>query len=194
MKDDREKWNERYAASGFYLGPAPSPFLAGNISLITSLASGRKALDIACGEGRNSIFLAQNGFSVTGLDIAEEGLAKGEQWARCEGLDVTFACSDMETFEFSERYDLILNFNFLLRSLIPRMFAALNPGGIIVFDTILDTPSLEGSHKKAYLLQPGELRTLFAGFPGKIIVCEELPLGPMPTARLIFHKNLLGPA
>jgi tellurite methyltransferase len=189
MKDDRDKWNRRYAGSGLYLGPAPSPFLAENIGLISSLTTGRKALDIACGEGRNSIFLAQNGFSVTGLDISEEGLAKGEGWAKSERLEVVFRCIDLEEFEFSETYDLIINFNFLLRDMIPNMVDDLNPGGVIVFDTILDTPSLEGNHKRIYLLQPGELRSIFSGFPGQIILCEELPLGPMPTSRLIFHKN-----
>jgi len=190
MTDYREKWNERYTGAGFYLGPEPSRFLSGNISLISTLLPGKKALDIACGEGRNSIFLARNGFDVTGLDISEEGLAKADRWAKTEGLSVTFRCIDLETFEFNEFYDLIINFNFLLRGLIPMMLDALNPGGVIVFDTILDTPTLEGSHNRSFLLQPGELRTIFASFPGEIILYEELPFGPSPTARLIFHKNI----
>lgn len=189
MSDDRGKWNRRYAEKGFYLGRDPSQYLAGNINLIMSLTTGRKALDIACGEGRNTIFLAKNGFSVTGLDISQEGLAKGEIWAKREGANIDFLCTDLEVYEFSETYDLIINFNFLLRSLIPKMMDALNPGGVIVFDTILDTPTLEGFHNREYLLQPGELRTFFCRFPGKIIGYEELPLGPSPTARLIFHKN-----
>ena len=189
MKYDRDKWNDRYAVAGFYLGPDPSRFLAENIAMIKDLAPGQKALDIACGEGRNSIFLARHGFAVTGLDISEEGLAKAENWANAEGLAVSFLCKDMETYEFSEAWDLIINFNFLLRDLIPKMVEALNPGGLIVFDTILETPTLEGNHKKAYLLLPGELRKIFARFPGEILVDEEIPLGPMPTARLIFRKK-----
>jgi tellurite methyltransferase len=189
MTDDRDKWNDRYAAAGFYLGPDPSRFLAENIARIKDLAPGQKALDIACGEGRNSIFLARHGFAVTGLDISEEGIAKARKWAKAEGLAVSFLCEDMETYEFTEAFDLIINFNFLLRDLIPKMVEALNPGGLIVFDTILETPTLEGSHKKPYLLQPGELRTIFARFPGEIMADEELPLGPMPTARLIFRKK-----
>jgi len=189
MTDDRDKWNGRYAAAGFYLGADPSRFLAENIAMIKDLAPGQKALDIACGEGRNGIFLARHGFAVTGLDISEEGIAKAEKWAKAEGLAVSFLCVDMETYEFSEAFDLIINFNFLLRDLIPRMVEALNPGGLIVFDTILGTPTLEGNHNKAYLLRPGELRTLFARFPGAILADEELSLGPMPTARLIFRKK-----
>jgi len=188
MNCDRDKWNSRYAGDGLYLGLAPSWFLAGNIDLVKKLAPGKKALDIACGEGRNSIFLARHGFAATGLDISEEGLAKAGKWANAEGLAISFYCIDMETYEFSESFDLIINFNFLLRNLIPKMVEALNPGGLILFDTILETPTLEGGHNKAYLLRPGELRELFAGFPGEILADEELPHGPMPTARLIFRK------
>jgi tellurite methyltransferase len=164
MKYDRDKWNDRYAGAGFYLGPDPSGFLAENIALIKKLAPGKKALDIACGEGRNSIFLARHGFAVTGLDISEEGLAKAENWAKAEGLAVSFLCRDMETYEFSEACDLIINFNFLLRDLIPKMFEALNPGGLIIFDTIPETPTLDGNHNRAYLLRPGELRKIFYPF------------------------------
>ncbi len=194
MNDYRSKWNGRYAEAGLYLGPAPSRYLAEHIDLIKDLAPGNKALDIACGEGRNSIFLARHGFAVTGLDISGEGISKAEKWAKTEGLSVTFHCVDLELHEFSERWDLIINFNFLLRDMIPTMVDTLNPGGVIVFDTILDTPSLKGSHNRAYLLQPGELRKIFASFPGEILLDEELPLGPMPTSRLIFKKNWPGHA
>ncbi|HEX2769843.1 MAG TPA: class I SAM-dependent methyltransferase [Geobacteraceae bacterium] len=189
MKYDSDKWNDRYAGAGLYLGRGPSRFLAENITLVKGLAAGKKALDIACGEGRNSIFLARHGFDVTGLDISEEGLSKAEKWAEADGLAVTFHCIDLENFAFTESYDLIINFNFLLRSLVPMMVDFLNPGGVIVFDTILDSPTLEGFHNREYLLQPGELREIFSPFSGEILLYEELPFGPSPTARLIFHKN-----
>ena len=189
MKDNRGKWNARYAEAGLYLGPSPSRFLTDNINLIKAITTGRKALDIACGEGRNSIYLAQQGFTVTGMDISEEGVAKGDRWAKREGVEISFLCVDLESFEFAETYDLIINFNFLLRGLIPKMVDALNPGGLILFDSILNTPTLEGEHTLAFLLEPGELRTIFAPFPGKIILCEELDQGAMPTARLIFRKE-----
>jgi 2-polyprenyl-3-methyl-5-hydroxy-6-metoxy-1,4-benzoquinol methylase len=187
MEKDRLKWNERYAGEGFFIGRNPSAYLENYISLIESIVPGKKALDIACGEGRNSIFLARHGFEVTGLDIAEQGLAKAERWAAREGLGVTFRQVDLENFQFAETYDLIINFNFLLRDLIPRMVAALNPGGVIVFETILDTPELIGSHQKAFLLQPGELAGIFAHFPGKVMCAEECSDGPASTARLIFQ-------
>lgn len=187
MREDSERWNERYAQAGLYYGTGPSPFLAERIAFVSALTAGRKALDLACGEGRNSVFLARHGYTVTGLDISAEGLAKAARRAAAEGLAIVFRRADLEGYEFDERWDLIVNVNFLLRDLIPRMVAALNPGGVIVFDTILATPALAGTHNPAFLLQPGELRQTFGRFPGRILHDEECPEVPAPTARLIFQ-------
>jgi tellurite methyltransferase len=189
MEQDRNKWNSRYSGNELLIGPEPSGYLAENIGLIESLVPGKRALDIACGEGRNSLFLAGRGFVVTGLDISERGLAKARRRAAEERLDIDFRQADLEGYEIGESYDLILNFNFLLRGLIPRLVGALNPGGILVFDTILSAPSLQGEHTKDFLLQPGELERLFADFPGKVIKSEERPLDGTPTARLIFRGD-----
>jgi SAM-dependent methyltransferase len=187
VEQDRAKWNARYGAGTLFLGPHPSSFLAERIDGIESLVPGRKALDIACGEGRNSIFLARRGFAVTGIDISEEGLAKAARWATEEGLEIAFLRGDLEGYQFTESYDLI--FNFLLRDLTPKMVAALTPGGVILFDTILDSPSLPGVHRKEFLLQPGELAAMFAPFPGTVLHYEERPLDDSPTAKLIFRKQ-----
>ncbi len=189
MQEDGAKWNERYAQAGLYHGAAPSPFLAERIGFLAFLTPGRRALDLACGEGRNSIFLAHNGYIVTGLDISGEGLAKAARRAAAEGLAIDFRRVDLEGYGFEERWDLIINFNFLLRDLIPKMVAALNPGGVIVFDTILATPALAGTHNPAFLLQPGELRRIFCRLPGTILYDEECHEGPAPTARLIFQGH-----
>ncbi len=187
MKDDSTRWNERYAQAGLYHGTAPSAFLAERIGVLAALTPGRRALDLACGEGRNSIFLARHGYAVTGLDISAAGLAKAARRAAAEGLAITFCRVDLEGYEFDACWDLIINFNFLLRDLIPKMVAALNPHGVIVFDTILDTPALAGAHNPAFLLQPGELQAIFGRFPGAILFAEECSEGPAPTARLIFQ-------
>jgi len=189
MEQDRIKWNSRYRGDEFLLGPEPSAWLTENIDLIEALVPRRKALDIACGEGRNSIWLAGRGFTVTGLDISETGLAKARGRAAAAGVDVDFRQADLEDYGIGETYDLILNFNFLLRDLVPRLVGALNPGGVLVFDTILDTPSMEGIHTKGFLLQPGELVRLFAGFAGSVLRDEEHPEAGTPTAKLIFRRD-----
>lgn len=189
MEEDRRKWNARYEGSGWYHGLNPSPFLAENVAFIKERCSGRRALDIACGEGRNSIFLARHGFQVTALDISDIGIEKGRNWAAEEGLPIDFRTAELEGYHFTEPYDVIVNINFLLRDLIPKMVSALTPGGVVVFESILDSPYLPGQHNKQFLLQPGELHRLFSAFTGEILHLQELPAGVPPTARLLFLKN-----
>jgi len=70
----REKWNERFGAAG--VAPAqgsPSEWLVGNEALLRAVAGpGRRALDVACGSGRNALYLATLGFEVDALDISDE--------------------------------------------------------------------------------------------------------------------------
>lgn len=189
MEADRIKWNQRFASEDSFLGERPSPFLGREIERIKRLAPGNMALDIACGEGRNSIFLAEHGFRVTALDISDVGIEKGMQRASSAGLYVDFRQVDLDSCSITEKFDLIINFNFLLRSLIPDEVNALTPGGLLVFDTILESPQLLATHNPAYFLRHGELRRIFEGYDGEILFAEDVDQGEMPTARLLFRKN-----
>lgn len=190
MESDRIKWNSRFASEDSFLGRRPSPFLAREIATIEQLITGRRALDVACGEGRNSVFLAEHGFSVTGIDISEVGLAKAAGRAAEAGVEVEFVCADLDDHQLDGRFDLVLNFNFLQRRLIPVEVGLLQPGGILLFDTILASPRLVTTSPPDFYLQPGELVRLFAPHDGEILRHEELDDGDMPTARLMFRKRL----
>lgn len=190
METDRLKWNQRFSSEESYLGDRPSPFLVKEIELIKGLVPGTTALDMACGEGRNSIFLALQGFRVTALDISDVGIAKGKKRAEEIGVPIDFRQVDLDGYRITEKFDLIINFNFLLRALIPEEVKALTPGGLLVFDTILESPQLLASHNPAYLLRHKELGRIFKGFDGEILHDEEIFQGEMPTARLIFRNSL----
>lgn len=187
-KDANLKWDKRFREEACVLGTEPSRYLADNMEFIKVMVPGMRALDIACGEGRNSIYLASQGFRVVGLDISEVGLEKAHAWMEREGLRIDFRRVNLEEYDFTEQYDLIINFNFLLRDLIPKAVDALSPGGVIVFDTLLDSPYVPTIHKKEHLLRPGELLGIFRQFPGEILLPEERLHDEMPTARLIFLK------
>lgn len=189
MEADRIKWNARFESQDSFLGENPSPFLVREMHRITALAPGNIALDIACGEGRNSLFLAQHGFQVTGLDISDAGVAKGLDRAQALGIQVDFLRVDLDDYVIEGRYDLILNFNYLSRELIPLEVASLNPGGLLLFDSITATGELLQSHNPSYLLQPGELLRVFKKFNGDILYSEESCCGDMPTARLLFRNS-----
>lgn len=189
MEADRIKWNQRFASKDSYLGSRPSPFLIQEIDRILRLVPGNGALDVACGEGRNSVFLAQHGFQVTGLDISDVGLEKAKGIAKMADVQVDFYLTDLDEYTFKQKYDLIINFNFLKRDLIPSMVAALTPGGLLLFDTLLASPQLLAHHNPAFLLQQGELQDLFTACAGDILVMEECDQGDVHTARLLFRSN-----
>ena len=189
MQSDRIKWNRRFESEETYLGEMPSPFLFREIERIRRLAPGKRALDIACGEGRNSIFLAQQGFLVTGLDISDAGLGKAARRATEAGVLVDFQQVDLDGYRFTEQFDLIINFNFLLRDLIPEEVRALSAGGLLIIDTIMESPQLCASHNPAYLLRQDELQRICEGLPGEILFYEELSDDETPTARVLFRKT-----
>ena len=102
---------------------------------------------------------------------------------------MNFQQTDLEYHHIIDQFDLIINFNFLLRPLIPEEVKALTPGGLLVFDTILESPQLLISHNPAYLLHFGELRQIFEQYQGEILFEEEVIAEEIPTARLLFRKS-----
>jgi len=146
------RWDQKYR-SGYGAGGAVEPLLAGAVA---NLRPGR-ALDLACGLGRNALYLAERGWHVTALDysiVAIETLRNSSIDARVVDLeDPAFQLPDSQ-------YDLILDILYLRRSLFPQIRTALKPGGIFVamialFDN--DAPM-----NADYLCAPDELRMVFA--------------------------------
>ena len=164
MKSDQRRWDKRFGKKGFALGKEPNSFLKKHIQF---LARGT-ALDIATGEGRNAIFLAQHGFEVDAVDISEKGLRKARQLAREKGVKINTFAVDLDRFQIEkERYDLIANFYFLKRRLIPRMKKGLKKKGRVIFETyILGHRKLgTGGPKQArYFLKSNELIRFFYDF------------------------------
>jgi len=164
MKSDKRRWDKRFGKKEFALGKKPNSFLKKH----TQFLAGGTALDIATGEGRNAVFLAQHGFEVDAVDISEKGLRKARQLAREKGVKINTFAVDLDRFQIEkERYDLIANFYFLKRRLIPRMKKGLKKKGRVIFETyILDHRKLEtGGPKQAkYFLKSNELIRFFNNF------------------------------
>ncbi len=154
MKQDRIKWNEKYRKESF---PTEA---ASVVKKFFHLAPGKKALDIAAGNGRNAVFLSQKGFSVDAVDISEVGLT--EFASRFPNINPI--CADLDQFEIATgHYDLILNVKFLNRRLFPYIQEGLKPGGIVIFHTLLGSDSNKSTpeHCQDYLLQANELLHAF---------------------------------
>jgi tellurite methyltransferase len=163
-REDQKHWDEKHA--GGHGEDSPS-------SLMEEIFRGRswpiqpgKALDIATGKGRNAVFLAEHGFKVDAMDISAVALEEARKIAQAKKLDINFIEADLDHAELPEAaYELIVNFNFLERGLIPKMKVALKPGGHIVFETFLiDQKELGHPRNPAYLLGHNELLDLFRDF------------------------------
>jgi SAM-dependent methyltransferase len=103
----REDWDRRYADAELLWSARPNRFL---VAEVADLAPGR-ALDLACGEGQNSCWLAELGWKVTGVDFSEVAIAKARERAGREQLDVDFISADLLEYEPAvEAFDLVLVF------------------------------------------------------------------------------------
>ena len=129
-------------------------------------ASGR-ALDVACGRGRNAIWLARHGFETTAVDRDAGAVAALDAYARAEGLSLTAITRDLEAGGVTlgtAAYDVVVVVHYLHRPLFPALRAALRPGGVLVYETFTRAQAARGRPTNpAFLLEPGELRRLVAG-------------------------------
>lgn len=163
MPANTANWDERYLR-GEHATKEPSPLLRKAVDI---LMPGR-ALDIACGVGRHAIFLAERGWTVTAVDGARVGIEILKARARELGLTVDARVADLERGEFHIEpgtYDLICVFYYLQRDLFPSIRAGVKAGGAVVAAIHLNDGKEDARPRNpAYLLEPGELKQLFAGW------------------------------
>src|SRR5512143_1228453 len=134
---DQERWDERWAEPKTAHVREPHPLLVSFV-LRNPQVRGR-ALDVACGVGQNTIWLAQRGFTVDAVDISPVALEHAQRSAAEAGLApraVNFIQADLEGWSPAVgAYDLVAGFRFLNRRLWPRLQAALRSGGWLVYQT-----------------------------------------------------------
>lgn len=160
MTDKAEKWNRIYGNATF--PAAPAWLLQQHAEL---LPSSGLALDIACGTGANSLFLARRGLTVSSWDISAVAIERLNAAASAEQLPVEPAVRDIQPDDFPvARFNLVINFHYLDRGIIPAMKASLAPAGILVFQTfVADKVANVGPANPAFLMNPGEPESLMEG-------------------------------
>jgi SAM-dependent methyltransferase len=134
--DPAHTWNQRFAAPGFLFGSEPNGWLREHANV---WAPGSQVLCVADGEGRNSVWLAGQGFSVTAFDIATTGVAKARAFAEQRGVAVRYAVADCDNYAWPDAsLDGVaaIFVQFADPALRQRLFAnivrALKPGGRLV--------------------------------------------------------------
>ncbi len=164
MSEDRDRWNARYANGTYETITHPSTYLEANIA---TLKLGR-ALDLACGAGRNALFLAAAGFEVDAVDVSDIALARAAATAAARSLDVHWIEADLTEHltTISPPYDLITIIRYVDLDLVGQAASWLKPGGVILIELHLALETeieLAGPKSHRFRVKPGELAQSVSG-------------------------------
>lgn len=190
--DRRARWDARYARGEATHGFAPSPWL---LEALVGTTPGR-ALDVACGAGRHALALAARGWDVVAVDGSAVGLDLMREEATRRGLGARLdaRCADLEAeppgfVPEPDGYELVADFYYLHRPLLPALRAAVRPGGLLVAAIHTHDPGRPDPHP--FLLAPGELGGLVRGW-GWEVVREDTVTDEdghaHPTTRLMARR------
>jgi SAM-dependent methyltransferase len=155
----------------------PSAFLVEALGRIraSGSATGGRALDVACGTGRDAAYLALEGYAVEAIDVLPDAIERAQNLARRAGIRVTGIVQDLEREPTlpEGRYDLVTVFRYLQRDLFPALRGAVAPGGFVVYETFHERNRATGRRPQNpdHLLRSGELAGAFEGF--EILVADD---------------------
>jgi len=174
----KNPWDHRYSSEDYYYGTLPNSFLKENLKYLTRPS---RVLCIGDGEGRNSVFLAQNGHLVTALDLSQVGLNKMQKLADFNKVRVQPLLADLNDYQFqSESWDAIVSIwchiPSSLRSRVHQgVRKALKPNGLFIFEAYRPeqlTYKTGGPSDIDFLVTINELKNDFKDF--EILVAAEL--------------------
>lgn len=185
---DRAKWDARYAAGAYAQREYPSVFLE---RCIERLPTGR-ALDLACGAGRNAIFLASRGHAVTAIDISTVAIerAREREPAAALAFAVDWIAHDLDAeLPVAGPFDLVLQLRYVNPALTARVAALLAPGGVFLCEQHLQTEqAVAGPRGARFRVAHGELPRLV---PGLEIVEYEETLDSDPDGETVALARLM---
>lgn len=194
-------WEERYGQAPVWSGK-PNHAL---VEYAGGLPPGR-ALDLGCGEGADAIWLAGQGWEVTGVDVSPTALARAEDHARDRGVEVTWVRADLAEWRTAETFDLVTAFflhspvDFPRAQILRRATGAVGPGGVLLVVGHADFPPWSSHHHEDHHEHPtfptiAETITeagLHAGWT--IIAAEESPrevTGPEGQTAIIHDTVVM---
>ena len=129
-------WDERYSADEYAYGKQPNDFLVESIKKIPV----GKVLCLADGEGRNSVYLAEQGFEVTSVDSSAPGMQKADRLASERGVKINTVVSDLADFEIkAESWDAVISIFChlappLRKAVHKKVVSGLNTGGVLILE------------------------------------------------------------
>ncbi len=161
-KEDRSRWESKYERSAADSDTAPP---GESLSWLKPVETPLIALDLACGRGRHSLTLAALGYRVVAVDIARPALTALTALAEAGPSTISPVQADLDCWPFaSDAFDLIVQYDFLDRSLFGSMRSTLRPGGLLLIDTFRQSETGAdrfGPSNPQFRLRPGELEEEF---------------------------------
>jgi tellurite methyltransferase len=181
---DRTRWNQRYLAGDAPVDTKPNCWLTGYVAALDRVAGARlaqgaspAALDLACGAGGTVLWLAQRGWTATGVDVSDAALALATRAAVQQGVAdrVRFLSVDLDDWRPPPAaFDCVTCFYFLSRELWPWLRAAVRPGGLLALQTHhAGVLTVRPSANPDYLLASGELAALIAGWGWTLLATHD---------------------
>jgi len=131
-------WDERYSEDGFAYGTKPNDFLVQQCDAY--LSSSSKILSLAEGEGRNAVYLAQQGHDVTGVDSSKIGLDKAQKLAKERGVAIHTDVADLKEYDIGEdKWDAVVSIFChmpppMRKDVHSKIVRGLKPGGILLLE------------------------------------------------------------
>ena len=183
VETEYQRWEERYRVPDYVFGTAPNYFLASCRALLPR--SGR-ALAVADGEGRNGVWLAEQGLDVLSIEFSPTALRKARALAKQRGVAVTFVQADVHSWDYPEAaFDVVAEIFTQFSSPAERarkwagMRKALKPGGLLIIQGY--TPKqlqygTGGPKERENLYTRAMLEDAFRDFHGVNIVEEEVEM------------------
>jgi len=190
------QYDQKYASEAFYWGKKPSPVC---LKVLEFFPVDRplRLIDIGCGEGRNAVFFARNGFQVTAFDLATTGVAKTKQLAAEAGVRIETFEADMLKHRLTEPFDVIFCHGCLQyvspdmrQSLLEHYKQHTNPGGLNVLSAFVKKPFIAkapDAESTAHKWISGELFTHYHDW--RIDLCTETIFDCMSSG--IPHRHAM---
>jgi len=192
VKEDN--YNPKYSQKEFYWGIKPHKLV---IESIKYLPPSTKVLDLGCGEGKNSFYLAKKGFDVSSIDISEVGIKKLQDFAKKEKLKIKAeVCGANSFLDVCEEFDAIFCMNVLqfidqknIVSIINKINSKTKSKGLnVVASFVAETEKQKQivMSRGRYLFDEGELKKIYKDW--KILFYEE-KLGDWETHGELRHRH-----
>lgn len=191
----RTQYEKFYDGDDYYWGLEPASFLYELLEITDKKVKNLKVLDIGCGEGKDAVYLAEQGCIVTAFDITNSGIRKTKALAEERGVEIDAFVADINSFSINEQFDIIYStgtiqylHNDNIENFFKKIKAMVNVGGYVYFNVFVEKPFIElppDWDKEEKMWKTGELFIPFADW--KIVKMDEVIFEDNSNGKKHFH-------